>query len=313
MTVLVVGAGIAGVACARALRERGLPVLVRDRGRVPGGRMASRTIVGRAVDTGASYLTTRDEAFRTVVDDWLERGLARPWTDSFATLGPAGPGQTSSGPMRYGAPGGLRSLVVDLARGLDVQSGSAVETVGLGPVVDGTAYDAVVLAMPDPQAARLLDPAFTAEHATLADRVWTPSLALAAGFPTRGWDLDGAFVHDDPALEWIADDGARRGDGAAVLVAHSTPGFASSRLEDPGQAGPELVAALRRQLHLDAEPVWTHVHRWTYAKPAASRDSDFHLGAAGVSLCGDGWGRSKVEAAYLSGHRLGAALALSLG
>ena len=51
--VIVVGAGISGVAAARELRDAGLPVVVLDRGRRIGGRMASRTIDGRPVDIGA--------------------------------------------------------------------------------------------------------------------------------------------------------------------------------------------------------------------------------------------------------------------
>ena len=46
--VTVVGAGIAGLACARALTAGGSAVRVLDRGRRPGGRMSSRTLHDRA-------------------------------------------------------------------------------------------------------------------------------------------------------------------------------------------------------------------------------------------------------------------------
>ena len=62
--VIVVGAGISGVACARALSEAGLAVRVLDRGRRIGGRMASRSVDGRPVDIGASYVTASDACFR---------------------------------------------------------------------------------------------------------------------------------------------------------------------------------------------------------------------------------------------------------
>ena len=301
MSVCVVGAGISGTACARALQQAGLDVVVLDRGRVPGGRMASRRVDGRYVDTGASYFTVRDEAFRTQVDDWTARGLAREWTDTFTVL-PSG--ERKQGPVRYGAAQGLRSLVADLAVGLDVRQETQVQQVGDGPTVDGTAYDAVVLAMPDPQALALLDEALQEERAALADREWQPALALTAVFDERTWgDLDGAFVDGDDVLDWVADDGRRRGDGAPVLVAHSTPSFAGTRLADPGAAGPELVAAVRDLLDLPA-PTTTHVQRWTYAKPVGTREETCFLGDAGVGLCGDGWGASKVEAAYVSGLRL---------
>ena len=106
MTTVVVGAGLAGVACARTLRAAGAPVVLVDRGRRLGGRMASRRIDGRVVDLGASYLTVSDPEFAAVVDDWQQRGLARPWTDTFAVAG----GEPKTGPLRWAAPGGLRSL-----------------------------------------------------------------------------------------------------------------------------------------------------------------------------------------------------------
>jgi len=76
--VIVVGAGISGVAAAREVKDAGLPVVVVDRGRRIGGRMASRTIDGRPVDIGASYFTASDPAFTALVADWQQRGLAHP-------------------------------------------------------------------------------------------------------------------------------------------------------------------------------------------------------------------------------------------
>jgi renalase len=321
--VVVVGAGISGTACAREVVAAGLPVRVLDRGRAVGGRMASRELHGRQVDLGASYLTASDPAFTAVVDDWVARGLARPWTTRIATLGPDGRGEDKEGPQRWGAPGGLRSLVVDLAAGLDVESEVTVQRIGRsagGPLVDGAPASAVVLAMPDPQAARLLDPPLRA-LATRLDRPWEPVLALAAGWPERTWgDLRAAFV-DDPDVAFVADDGDRRGDGAPVLVVHSTSALAARHLDHPDAAAEPLLAAARRLLDLPA-PLWHRVHRWTFARPAGTREELFALDDGGpddggpvdggpvgqglVGVCGDGWAtRSKVEAAYLSGRALG--------
>ncbi len=305
--VVVVGAGLAGVACARALREAGVGVRVVDRGRVPGGRMASRTLWGRRVDLGASYLTVSDDGFADVVDGWAARGLAREWTDTFCVLGDGEP-EAKQGPLRWGATRGLRTLVEDLAVGLDVERADLEDLSGLG--------DVVALAMPDPQARRLAGDHAVAGRLT---RGWEPVLALAAGWSERRWDgvspggrFDGAFVNGDETLGWIADDGRRRGDDAPVLVAHSTPSFASGHLEDPGAAGPAMTSALCRLLDLPA-PDDVHVHRWTFARPVGEREAAYALEQDGgrlVGVCGDGWGPTpKVETAWLSGTRLGQALA----
>ena len=309
--VTVVGAGIAGVACARALADGGVAARVLDRGHRPGGRMASRTMRGgRVVDIGASYLTaSAGSAFAGVVADWVDRGLARPWTDTFAVAGPGGVERTTTGPVRYAAPGGLRALVADLAVPVDVRREQTVEQVRQGPTVDGEAVAAAVLAMPDPQARRLLDPG-TADR-LLGDRAWEPALAVVLGFDRRCWpaDLHGAFVHDDDAVAWIADDGDRRGDGAPVLVAHTTPALAAAHLADPDAAAPTVTEAVVRVLALDDAPAWTTVHRWTFARPAEARPEPYGL-LDGIGACGDGWSApSRVEAAWTSGTALGRALA----
>jgi renalase len=302
--VVVVGAGLSGVACARELQAAGVGVRLLDRGHVPGGRMASRTLWERRVDLGASYFTVSDDGFAAVVDDWAGRRLAREWTDTFHVLGDEERDSTG-GPMRWGATHGLRSLVEDLAADLPVER-RQVES------IDDLDTDVLVLAMPDPQAGRLVG-----DHpvARSLDREWEPVIAVAARWATRGWDLDGAFVNGDPDLGWIADDGRRRGDGAPVLVAHTTPALAARHLEDPSGAAPAAVQALRRLLDL-GEPAAVHVHRWTFARPVGERTDPFALvdGDRLVGVCGDGWGAApKVETAWLSGVRLGRALVDRLG
>lgn len=309
--VFVVGAGISGVACARAVAAAGLPVVVVDRGMRIGGRMASKRVEDRAVDLGASYFTVSDDTFRAEVERWQGAGLARPWTDTFAVLAAGEEPQDKQGPMRWAAPGALRSLVEELARPLDVRRAAVGQvTRGEALAVDGQPAAAVVLAMPDPQAVPLLGAGLEDVAGSLT-RVWDPVLALVAAFAERTWAFEGAFVHGDDDLEWVADDGRRRGDDAPVLVAHSTSARAARHLEDPDAAEPALREALTRVLG-GTEPVSTLVKRWSVAKPSGERDAAYLLDDRLVGACGDGWGTPKVEGAYLSGRALGEELARRL-
>jgi predicted NAD/FAD-dependent oxidoreductase len=304
--ILVVGAGIAGVACAQTLRSAGVAVRLVDRGRAPGGRMASRTIGGRPVDLGAAYFTAESgSAFERVVAQWVERGLAQPWTDTLAVAGPEGILSWTTGPMRYAARAGLRGLVVDLAQGLDVQQGVTVERVGPGEA-DGERYDTVVLAMPDPQARRLLQSPLPFP----LDAVWEPSIAVVLEWAARDWQpFHAAFVNDSAELTTLADDGDRRGDAAPVLVAHTTEALAREFLDDPEAAVAPATAAVQRVLSLTDTPVHAVAHRWSFARPAAQHPEPFFLGD-GIALCGDAWGaRSSVATAWASGHALGLAIA----
>lgn len=294
MSVVIVGAGIAGVACARVLVDAGVPTRVLERTDRVGGRMTGEVLHGRPVDLGAAYFTVRDPEFAAVVRRWQADGLAREWTDELAVLGPDG-ADRAPGPVRWAAPGGLAVLVQALATGLDVELGRTVYAVEEGPTVDGERADVVVLTMPDPQALPLLPPDSPAAALTRG-RAWRPVLTVATGWAERSWpELPAAFVNDHPLLTLVADDGDRRGDRAPVLVAHAT-----------GDADPaDVVRAVRELLRIDGEPVWTHVHRWPHAAPLGERNRSFHLGPDGIGLAGDSWGSPRIETAWRSGTALG--------
>jgi predicted NAD/FAD-dependent oxidoreductase len=286
VTVIVVGAGIAGLACARELLDAGVPVRVLERGRVVGGRLASRKLDGRYADIGAAYLTADDPAFAGRLESWRIDGLARPWTETFLAYDGAGPTATT-GPTRWAAPGGLRSLAEDLARELDVTLEHEVTEL--------PAADAVVLAMPGPQAARIS--ALTAAR----EQEWAPVLAAVLTYPARDWpDFHGAFVNGHPVLATVCDDGDRRGDNAPVLVAHTTPEFARPHLSDPSEAAFDIEAAVRDLLGVTA--VSTRVHRWTFATPQPVSGGASFVREGDVYLCGDAFGKPRVQTAWLSGR-----------
>lgn len=312
--VAVIGGGISGIACAGALAERGCTVDVYDRGQRLGGRLATQTLRdtgtacdGRPVDVGASYLTVDDERFGAVVGDWIDRDLLRPWTDSFHLADGSAIVGTKAGPMRYAAPLGLRSLVEDLGAALpsdlvEIRHPIDVEQLDVDDEevhIEDRAYRAVALCAPDPQMHALL-PAGDAP-------LWEPVLALTAVYDERTWSFDGVFVNDDPVLTFVADDGTRRGDGAPVLVAHSTPVWAAAHLVDPMVAAPAMLAVLG---HLTGSaPSWFSVKRWTYARPAHARPEEFRLDGR-IGRAGDAWcGTPRTQSAWLSGDGLGRALA----
>ncbi|WP_197523157.1 NAD(P)/FAD-dependent oxidoreductase [Actinokineospora pegani] len=297
MAVLVIGAGISGIACARALHDAGVGVRVVERGHVVGGRLATKRYAGRPTDIGAAYLTARDPGFRAVVDDWTARGLALPWTDTLLAI-EGDTRERKTGPTRFAAPGGLRRLVADLATGLDVTTGHTATA----EEVTGT----VVLAMPGPQAARLL-PAGHPAHRAAAEQRWHPALAVTLEYADRTWsDFKSAFVNGHPVLQSVSDDGSRRGDAAPVLVAHTTPDFTGGHLENPDAAAPGVAESVGALFDLPA-PMTTHVHRWTFATPAHPAGAPFLL-TDGVGLVGDAWGPPRVETAWLSGTALARAL-----
>jgi predicted NAD/FAD-dependent oxidoreductase len=304
MTVVVVGAGLAGLACARVLVDAGHDVLVRERSRVVGGRFASQRLDGRPVDVGAAYFTVSDPDFAAVATGWQQESLALPWTTTF-TVYDGSTVTSAAGPMRWAAPKGLRSLAEHLAADLPVRPAAPVMSVTGDPTVDGEPADAVALCMPGPQAERLLPGVFRPQS-------WDPVLSAVLRYPERAWpDFHGAFVNHHPVLTTVCDDGDRRGDRAPVLVAHSTDGIARTHLDDPAAAGPVIADAVGRLLGLPDRPSGIHVHRWGSARPSAPRDEDCEI-VGRVGLAGDIFGTPRAQTAWLSGRALGGKLAALL-
>lgn len=311
-SVVVVGAGISGVACARQVAAAGLDVTVLERSHRVGGRMARWTRDDRAIDIGAAYFTARTPEFVAVAESWAQRGLAHPWTDTFRVGDADGPGGSAAGPVRWASEHGLRSLVEDLAEGLDVRLEHEVSVVGAGPTVDGQRARAVVLAMPDPQARDLLGDDLR-DVAEVLQPEWAPVITVVAAFARRSWiGLDGMFVHNSP-VALIVDDGRRRGDNAPVLVAHTTHETAVATLDDPSAVVPDVLHEIRRLVGPVGEPTWVQAKRWGSAEPLVPRFDTFSLGPELVGLCGDGWSdRPRIEAAWTSGHNLGREVARRL-
>ena len=313
--LLVIGAGLSGVSAALAAQSAGVQVHVVDRGRRIGGRMASRRLRdtgtdfdGRVVDYGASYFTVSDPDFRAVVDSMVDVGVVRVWTDTFHVHTEGVMAGVKTGPLRYAAPGGLRSVVEHLAQSVaSIDTETHVESLDISPIgvlAGDQRAQRAALCMPQPQAERLV-PAGALPEAGIT---WEPVIAVTMVFEGRSWiELDGVFVNDDPVITWIADDGKRRGDDAPVLVAHVNPVFAAGHLEDPSGVLPNTIAATRRVLGIDALPSWSWAHRWSLARPIAALDDDFWVHPElPMGLAGDAWaGGPRVEAAWLSGRALG--------
>jgi renalase len=303
--VLIAGAGITGVSCAIALRDASVPFRIVNKGYRIGGRMASRPVRdsgtpfdGRVFDTGASYFTVSDPDFALVVSELERAGVVLPWTDTFHFADSEGIAGVKMGPMRYRAELGIRSVVEYLARDLVIEEGEVTEL---------PTHERLALCMPTPQAARVFPQA-----SELSTAVWEPVISVSLLFDQVYWAaFDGIFVNQDAHVTWIANDGARRGDHAPALVVHMSPVLSAGHLVNPEEVTPMAVAAVKRIMSFDADPVWTHAHRWTFAKPlegTTASEPNFVLGE--VSRAGDEFSdRPRVEAGWLSGRDLGRALA----
>ncbi|WP_314372231.1 NAD(P)-binding protein [Sphingomonas paucimobilis] len=79
----IIGAGMAGLACATRLAAAGCEVRLFDKGRHPGGRLSSKSLSAGGqdfvFDYGAQYLTARDPAFEAQIAEWEQAGVLTHW------------------------------------------------------------------------------------------------------------------------------------------------------------------------------------------------------------------------------------------
>jgi predicted NAD/FAD-dependent oxidoreductase len=306
MRIVIVGAGVAGLACAEGLGARGHDLTLIDKGRGPGGRMSTRRIatpLGEAAfDHGAQYFTVRDSAFRARVEAWIAAGCAAPW--------PAAGPDAFVGVPAMNAP--IRQMAAALAlRWGERVTGLARTETGWRVVTDQGATleaDAVVVALPAEQAADLLAEAApilaTRARAVPTAPCWTVMLAFADSVPTP---LDCLRGGEREALGWAARNTAKPGrTGPEAWVLQGAPDWSRDHLEaDAPWVIDALAAALAARLGVGLPPPLTAAaHRWRYARSGtqgagAIWEADLRLG-----LCGDWLLGPRVEAAWLSGTAL---------
>jgi len=236
-TVGIIGAGIAGLVCARTLAANAFDVKVFDKGRGVGGRTATRRAEpDLAFDHGAQYFTARDARFHKVTADWLSRGVVAEWLGCVVRLENGAVTHTSPQPRYVGVPG-MTAMAADLASAIRVQTRTQIVAMSRGPsgwTIKTDAhenvgpFETVVVTLPAPQSAEFLQPhAFGAIASTLQ---MTPCWAVLVAFESKlevPWD--GAFVHNSP-LSWVARNSSKPGRSGQsdCWVLHASPEWSAA-------------------------------------------------------------------------------------
>lgn len=325
--ILVVGAGLTGLMAAHTLQQRGRRVVVVDKGRSVGGRLATRRIGPGRADHGAQFFTIRSPEFQSQAERWLIEGLVYRWSNGWSdgSLAPV----NFDGHPRYAVNGGMNRLAKYLAQGLETQVNVRLVAVSATAggwqclAENGASYSskALLLTPPLPQALALLE----AGHTRLApaDRAGLEEVAYAPCLAGMFW-LDGsihlpepgAIQHSHAPISWIADN-QRKGISpeAAIVTVHANPDYSRQLWE---AADAEVLAALevglRPYLGANNTILEAHLKRWRYALPTTLYPERYLLAAnlPPLVLAGDAFNGPRVEGAVLSGMAAGQILAKQL-
>ncbi|MBS2011419.1 MAG: FAD-dependent oxidoreductase [Deltaproteobacteria bacterium] len=340
--VAVIGAGLAGLACARTLVDHDVDVVLFDKGRAPGGRLASRRTPDLSVDLGAQYFTARDPRFARFVASWLDDGVVARWSGRIHSVAGRSDGEVSveTPPVErlVGTPS-MSAVARHLARGLVIHASHRVDRITKGgsyvlygarapegttlgprdaasqePLEELGAFDALVVCLPPNQARDLLEGVSPAIARDIADVAFEPCVAM--GFVPEGDALaampfDGLFVgrdgDPDRIVAWLARDSSKpaRPEGDAWVV-HADGAWSRSRLRDASEAlESALLEEIARVLGLPSlRAKHRALQRWAFACAPSPRSRPLFDDDARLGVGGDWTSGGRVEGAFLSGVAL---------
>lgn len=328
--VAVIGAGIAGLTCARQLVDAGCDVTVFEKSRGAGGRAPTRWISRDTVppvgfDHGAQYFFADDPRFRSFTLDAQKSGLVAPWMGRIVDLSYGEVSDHPSDSARWVGVPGMNAIGAHLANGVnllrqhrvvdvnrsDIGWSLAVETPGDDGQQGFGPYDAVICAIPAEQACELFHGVHKAVYDLSSQVVSNVTWALMLDLPDElVVNYDGAFVHDSP-LGWIARDSSKpgRASGERWLI-QATADWSRAHVNEPHEVVSEaLLDVFRNVTGLQVEPNQVQVHRWLYSLPANPLGKGFFLDSdSQIGLCGDWLSEGSMQAAFISGLELGESL-----
>lgn len=312
-TVAVVGAGIAGLSCAKHLQEQGMRVQVFEKSRGVGGRMSTRKTESWQCDHGAQYFTARSSEFRDELKRWQAAGVAEQWLPQLRVIDGAQIQvkesrkstqryvgvPTMTAPARHIA----KSLAVDLEThvdGLRRERGGWRLSVRSKGWQEGI-FDALVLALPAPQALDLLKPT-RSEFCAIVEAVkmrsaWALMMDFEDSFAPG---FDAAFVNSGP-IRWLARNLSKpQRQGGNVWLLHASAEWSDMHLEhEPALVKEALIEAFQ-SIH-PAFPSASTLHRWRYADTKSSTGREYLWDSKNkLGLCGDWLNEAKVEGAWCS-------------
>ena len=314
--IVIIGAGLAGLAAGQILRETKHNLLLLDKGRRVGGRMSTRRANGFLFNHGAQFVTARSAQFHDICNRAQQAGQLANWPIA---------GRVNA----FSGTPAMRGLAEFIGEGLKIQQQAEVQKItklqeGLIQLelIDGSEMHChhLIVTCPAPQTARLLYAA-APELSACADQViYAPCWTVMAGVP-KPLNLPNTLIQTPSGpIGWATYEPTRPGASqTAAVTLQASAEFSKSHLEaEPVDICCQLLAAFAEQQNTALpSPSYSAAHRWRYAKVEQScqPDDPFHMAEndKSITVAGD-WhpaqgddGRygagTRAEDAFLSGVR----------
>jgi len=305
MRVVVIGAGVAGLMAAQSLVKNGHDVVVIDKGRSPGGRLATRRIDDATLDHGAQFFTVRESSFESHVAEWITSGVVTEWCRGFNS-----PAQQSDGFPRYRGVRGMTDIAKHLAHELDVRCNTLAFSIVRGStskwrvnIDDGSALnaDAIIVTSPLPQTYALLVTADIELPDSMLRTEYDRTICLLAVLDQTSLITNpGGLQNPDETFSFIADNAIKGISSAVALTMHANPQFSLDHWDDQLEDVHQLLLNQAKPWIGDATVKTSQIKKWRFATPLTIWPERYWASET-IVLAGDAFGGPKIEGAALSG------------
>ena len=283
--IVIIGAGLSGLAAARLLQQAGLDPLLLDKGRRIGGRCGTRRSKGYLFNHGAQFITAASSDFSVFCQDAVAAGIIAEW--DIGRRWKTYVGRPSMRDLPTWMSGGLNihqmCEILYITRGVD----GAVELTTTTDKIFSA--DRLIVTAPAPQTKRLL--ADVSPHlSTLAHQAqYAPCWTIMAGFDDQLQSLPAFGVDISDMISWYAVEGSRPGgtaDSPGITIQASGIWSQKHLEEEADQIAEKIFTEFVSLTGLSAKPVLLQAHRWRYAKVISPSIAD-HSRDDGIFIAGD--------------------------
>lgn len=324
--VAVIGAGLAGLSCARILRQAGCYVEVFEKDRIIGGRMATARLGKITFDHGAQYITARSPRFADYLTEMVNTSYAVRWKP--VTVSGEGMGQML--PWYVGTPG-MASLVRPLAESVRIHTLRTVHTIQRNAsgkrdekgwelwFEDGTSagpFSAVAITAPAAQSRLLLGPVKDMA-VSLATVRMSPCWAVLVQLQEAIFPEQDVFSDMSEVIRWIARNNSkpgRSGQGEHIVI-HASPQWSRQTIDaSPEEVAIEIWEEVSHVLGLPpVRPAQMSAFLWRHGLVETSLGETFTFSSEHMVGCAGDWCLGRLaEHAFESGTGLGRAMVNAL-
>jgi renalase len=126
--IVVIGAGLAGLVCAQSLQQAGYCVVVVEKSKGLGGRLATRRLPQGHADHGVRCVEHQGTLTHGLIHNLLARQVLQPWTDTIYITDREGFRPLKSS-MVYACDAGITAVAKVLGTGLEILRGQRVTAI----------------------------------------------------------------------------------------------------------------------------------------------------------------------------------------